>query len=108
MVVGPSPHRVHKRDLVHFRGHVWKNLRNILSPVSILLEFETAWHDRTRTAVVNAHISCQDLACVLFGGGLIVKGLHLADPAGIEDRNDGFRARLEMRGLRRKRIAADR
>ena len=108
MVVGPSPHRVQKCNLVYFRGDVRKDLRNILSALSILLEFENARHDRPRPAVVDADISAQNLARVFFQRRLVLEGLHLADPAGIEDRDDGFRARLEMRSLWRKGISGDR
>ena len=108
MVVGPSPHRVQKCNLVYFRADVRKDLRNILAALSILLEFENARHDRTRPAVVDADIAAQNLARVFFHRRLVLEGLHLADPAGIEDRDDGFRARLEMRSLWREGVTADR
>jgi hypothetical protein len=57
--------------------------------------------------VVDADISTQNLARVFFQRGLVLEGLHLADPAGIEDRDDGFRASLEMRRLRRKGVSGD-
>src|SRR5262249_25328659 len=105
---GPSPHRVQKSNLVYFRGNVWEDLRNMLSALSILLEFENARHDRTRPAVMDADIATQNLACVFFQRRLVLEGLHLADPAGIEDRDHGFRASLEMRGLWRKGVSGDR
>src|SRR5262245_34050549 len=108
MVVGPSPHRVQKCNLVYFRGDVRKDLRNMLSALSILLEFENARHDRPRPAVVDANISAQNLAGVFFQRRLVLEGLHLADTARIEDRDDGFRARLEMRSLRCKGVRSDR
>src|SRR5262245_42323298 len=107
MVVGPAPHRVQKCNLVYFRTEVRKDLRHILSALSILLEFENARHDRTRPAVVDADIAGQDLTRVFFQRRLVVKGIYLADPAGHEERDDGFRARLEMRRLWRKRVNAD-
>src|SRR5262249_13605945 len=80
----------------------------ILSALSILLEFENAWHDRARPSVVHADIAGHYLARVFFQGRLVVKSFDLADSAGHEERNDGFRARLEHRRLWRKRINADR
>src|SRR5215469_12490839 len=103
-----SLHRVHKCNLVHFRGDVRKDLRDILSALSVLLEFEDTRHDRTRPAVVDTDIAGQNLARVFFHRRLVLKGFHLADPAGIEDRDDSFRARLEMRSLWRKGVTADR
>src|SRR5262249_44290387 len=108
MVVGPSPHRVQKCNLVYFRAEVRKDLRNIFSALSILAEFENARHDRTRPAVVYADIAGQNLARVFFQRRLVVKGIDLADSAGHKERDDGFRARLEMRRLWRKGINADR
>src|SRR5215831_6968467 len=108
MVVGPSPHRVHKCKLVYFRTEVRKDLRNILSALSILLEFENARQDRTRPAIVDADIAAQNLARIFFQRRLVVKGIDLADSAGHEERDDGFRARLEMRSLWRKGVNADR
>src|SRR6202042_3375111 len=84
MVVGPSPHRVYKCDLVYFRGDVRKDLRDILSALSILLEFEDARHDGTWPAVVDTDIAAQYLARVFFHRRLVLKGLHLADPTSIE------------------------
>src|SRR5262245_32964773 len=77
----------------------------MFSALSILLEFENARHDRTRPSIVDADISTQNLARVFFQRRLVLEGLHLADPAGIEDRDDGFRASLEMRRLRRKGVS---
>jgi hypothetical protein len=99
---------VQKCNLVYFRGEVREDFRNMLSALSILLEFENARHDRTRSAVVNADISAQDLACVFFQRRLVLESLHLADTAGIEDRDDSFRARLEMWSLCSKRVRSDR
>src|SRR5262245_21599819 len=96
-----------KCNLIHFRGDVRKDLRNMLSALSILLEFENARHDRTRPSVVNADIAAQNLASIFFQRRLVLEGLHLADPASIEDRDDGFRASLEMRRLRRKGVSGD-
>jgi hypothetical protein len=108
MVVGSSPHRVHKCNLVYFRGDVRKDLRDILAALSVLLEFEDTRHDRTRPSVVDTDIAGQNLARVFFHRRLVLKGLQLADPAGIKDRDDGFRARFEMWSLWRKRVPADR
>src|SRR5215471_20129680 len=79
----------------------------MLSALPILLEFENTRHDRTWSAVVDADVSTQNLACVFFQRRLVLEGLHLADPAGIEDRDHGFRASLEMRRLWRKGVSGD-
>src|SRR5262245_49750558 len=80
----------------------------MLSALSILLEFENARHDRTRPPIVDADISTQNLARVFFQRRLVLEGLHLADAAGIEDRDHSFRASLEMRRLWRKGVSSDR
>src|SRR5262249_1398695 len=53
------------------------------------------------------NIASQNLARIFFHRRLVLKGLHLADAAGIEDRDDGFRTRLEMRSLWRQGVARD-
>src|SRR5262249_17339196 len=107
VVIGPSPYRVQKCNLVHFPSDVRKDFRNIFSALSILLEFENARHDRTRPSIVYADIAPKTLARVFFQRRFVLEGLHRADPAGIEDRDDGFRARLEMRRLWRKGVSGD-
>src|SRR5262249_24598047 len=84
MVVGPSPDRVQKCNLVYFRAEVRKDLRNILSALSIPLEFENTRHEGAGPAAVDADITAQNLARIFFQRRLVVKGIDLAHSPGHE------------------------
>ena len=111
VVVGSSVDRAQERDLVDVPADGRKDLRDFDPALPVLPEGERARHQRARRTLphddVALHLAVDRLAGVLRQRRLGIEGIHLAPAAAHEQRDDGGRARLEVRRLRRVRVDAD-
>src|SRR5262249_57015070 len=100
---GPDLRRVNECYIVHQAADFRKQIRNPLARLAVLLKRIRALHERSGIALPHRNLTFafEQLPVELLERRLVVERIHLAHTAAHEQGNYGFRARLEMRSLRK-------
>src|SRR5947199_133909 len=101
----PALRRVNECQIVHHAAEFRKQIRYPLARLAVLLKCIRALHERSGIALAHRNLAFafEQLTVELLEHRLVVERIHLAHAAAHEQGNYGFRARLEMRSLRKIR-----
>ena len=99
-------HRANDRDVVDRPGDVAKEVADFDAALAVLAEFEGRGQGGAGRALGGQHAAGEQLAGVLFEGGLGVEGIHMRRAAVHEDVDDVLGLCREMRHARREGVGA--